>query len=273
MSDIGAELRKIRLEKEIKLEEIAEKTNIPLDCLKAIEEEEFDKLASVVYAKGFVKTYANFLGLDGSALSKRVTCKKEVPFHLPGEISINRNKISKQQKRADLKNKILDYLEKHRKYIVLPIIGLIILFGLYKITNLIILGIRNISNKNDKKVELVEQEKSVKSVKPEIQKKKVEEKIIKKKDNYFINDSHLKLNLSAIKNVWVLVEIDGKVIFEGVLEKGSNEIWIGNKNIRLKISDSSSIEMSINGKPIKGFREKGKVIKNMIITKKGIEYK
>ena len=63
MAHSGAELKKIRLEKGIRLEEIHKKTKIHINILKAIEGDSLTDL-NPVYLRGFIKIYCNFLGLD-----------------------------------------------------------------------------------------------------------------------------------------------------------------------------------------------------------------
>ncbi len=65
MNQIGKELKEIREEKGISLEEVAEKTKIPLRFLQAIENGRWEELPEEVYLRGFIKTYAEVLGLDG----------------------------------------------------------------------------------------------------------------------------------------------------------------------------------------------------------------
>ncbi len=48
----------------ITLEEIAEATKIGTRSLRALEEEEFDKLPGGIFNKGFVRAYARYLGID-----------------------------------------------------------------------------------------------------------------------------------------------------------------------------------------------------------------
>jgi cytoskeletal protein RodZ len=63
MAHSGAELKKIRLEKGIRLEEVHKKTKVHINILKAIEGDSLTNL-SPVYLKGFIKIYCNFLGVD-----------------------------------------------------------------------------------------------------------------------------------------------------------------------------------------------------------------
>lgn len=64
MSDLGKKLRQSREELGITLEEVSKKTNIKLNFLKLIENGDFCALPSFVHAKGFVKRYAEVLGID-----------------------------------------------------------------------------------------------------------------------------------------------------------------------------------------------------------------
>ena len=67
---IGSLLEKKRLEKGLSLKEVEQATKIRTRYLKGLEHEDPTSLPDPVYARGFLKTYANFLGLDGEQLSR-----------------------------------------------------------------------------------------------------------------------------------------------------------------------------------------------------------
>jgi cytoskeleton protein RodZ len=67
---IGAILEKKRLEKGLSLKEVEQATKIRTRYLEGLEREDPTSLPDPVYARGFLKTYANFLGLDGDQLSR-----------------------------------------------------------------------------------------------------------------------------------------------------------------------------------------------------------
>jgi cytoskeletal protein RodZ len=62
-SSIGAQLKQIRESRGISLETIALKTHISLAYLRALEEGDVDSLPSTVQLRGFLRLYANELGL------------------------------------------------------------------------------------------------------------------------------------------------------------------------------------------------------------------
>ena len=67
---IGPLLEKNRLEKWLSLKEAEQATKFRTRYLKGLEREDPTALPDPVYARGFLKTYANFLGLDGEQLSR-----------------------------------------------------------------------------------------------------------------------------------------------------------------------------------------------------------
>lgn len=68
MDSIGARLRQAREERSLSLEEVAESTRITVQNLAAIEEDRFEFFPNRVYARAFLRDYANFLGLNSQAL-------------------------------------------------------------------------------------------------------------------------------------------------------------------------------------------------------------
>lgn len=66
---VGTILRTARERRQIELSEVEATTRIRQRYLRAIENEEWDVLPGPVYARGFVRTYASFLGLDGERLA------------------------------------------------------------------------------------------------------------------------------------------------------------------------------------------------------------
>ncbi|MEA3004269.1 MAG: cytoskeleton protein RodZ [Sphingomonadales bacterium] len=67
-SPIGERLRVAREAKGISLDDVARQTRIPIRHLEHIEREEWDALPAITYSVGFVRSYANAVGLDGPAL-------------------------------------------------------------------------------------------------------------------------------------------------------------------------------------------------------------
>jgi hypothetical protein len=65
MFDIGSSLREARLRQDLDFPELEERTKIRPKYLRALEDERFDILPAPTYIRGFLRSYANALGLDG----------------------------------------------------------------------------------------------------------------------------------------------------------------------------------------------------------------
>ena len=69
---IGPVLEKARNERGLTLEEAERATKIRKRYLEGLEREDYGVLPDAVYAQGFLKTYANYLGLDGEGLAREL---------------------------------------------------------------------------------------------------------------------------------------------------------------------------------------------------------
>ena len=65
MFEIGNSLREARLRRGVDFAQAELATKIRGKYLRALEDEQFEVLPSETYVKGFLRTYAEFLGLDG----------------------------------------------------------------------------------------------------------------------------------------------------------------------------------------------------------------
>jgi cytoskeleton protein RodZ len=63
--EIGNSLRDARLRQHLDFPEAEQATKIRARYLRALEEEQFDTLPAETYVKGFLRAYAEYLGLDG----------------------------------------------------------------------------------------------------------------------------------------------------------------------------------------------------------------
>jgi cytoskeleton protein RodZ len=69
IASIGERLRLAREAKGMSLDDVANRTRIPIRHLQHIENEEWDALPAVTYTIGFTRNYANIVGLDGAELA------------------------------------------------------------------------------------------------------------------------------------------------------------------------------------------------------------
>jgi cytoskeletal protein RodZ len=79
MAEIGSTLREARMRERIDISEVEAQTKIRAKYLRAIENEEWDLLPGPVYAKSFLRTYGDYLGLDSRMLVDEFKHRYERP--------------------------------------------------------------------------------------------------------------------------------------------------------------------------------------------------
>jgi cytoskeleton protein RodZ len=88
MDEIGSQLREARMRMRIDTGEVELRTKIRAKYLRAMENEEWDLLPGEVYVRSFLRTYADFLGLDSRALLDEFRRRYESPSdHEPPPIA------------------------------------------------------------------------------------------------------------------------------------------------------------------------------------------
>jgi hypothetical protein len=65
MFEIGASLREARARRKLGYDQVEAETKIRAKYIRCMEDEQFDVLPSGTYVRGFLRTYADYLGLDG----------------------------------------------------------------------------------------------------------------------------------------------------------------------------------------------------------------
>ena len=85
MFEIGTSLREARLRQGVDIAEAEQGTKVRSKYLRALEDERFDLLPGHTYVKGFLRSYAEYLGLDGQLYvdeynSRFITGEDEQPL-------------------------------------------------------------------------------------------------------------------------------------------------------------------------------------------------
>ena len=70
MAELGEELRRERVRRNLTFKDIEQVLHIKTTYLEAIEDGNYAVIPGRVYAKGFIRNYGNYLGLDGDRLVK-----------------------------------------------------------------------------------------------------------------------------------------------------------------------------------------------------------
>lgn len=262
MSDSsGARLKKMRLEKGLSLEDVRKVTRVHLHILKAIEEDTLVNL-NPVYIKGFLKIYCKFLGVDPKDYIANYKEPQGVSTAIPTRKKEEKAKASLLHS-ASLR---LGWVKKinFKKLLTVVVIVLVAVFVLRTLINLgKFIGQRISSVRREAKAAAALVEKK--------DKKAAETNNIPAKAAH--SASTVRLAISAKEDCWMQVKADGKVIFKNVLKKGRSESWEAKGKIELSVANAGVIVVEVNGQNIPSLGKKGQAIKNIMITKEGLEIK
>jgi hypothetical protein len=103
--EIGNSLREARYRQQLELSEVELATKIRARYLQALEEENFDALPAQTYVKGFLRTYADYLGLDGQLYVDEYNSRYAVGEDEPREPVIARRSSSVHQRHRHLERR------------------------------------------------------------------------------------------------------------------------------------------------------------------------
>src|SRR4051795_6536987 len=79
MPEIGETLRETRMRRRVDMSEVESATKIRAKYLRALENEEWDLLPGPTFVKTFLRTYAEYLGLDARSLVEEYRQRYERP--------------------------------------------------------------------------------------------------------------------------------------------------------------------------------------------------
>jgi cytoskeleton protein RodZ len=107
MDPVGDFFRQVRETKGLTIDDVASKTRIHPDFLKALEEGNFSKLPDQVFAKGFVRSYARSLGLDEDDAMRRFDQSAGAFYDKQSETERLRLKQVEDEKRKKANRKVV----------------------------------------------------------------------------------------------------------------------------------------------------------------------
>jgi len=255
MTKVGEILKKRRELEAKSLDDIASQTMIAKKYILAFEEGNYEPFPGKIYAKGFLRNYAHFLGFDenetNNLLSQYELEWQETHGELPVEIPKKLPTISKT-------NRLLYII------IFILVISISILLGFYLTKQKIFHQESSINYLDQTKIL---QDKDISEVILEdekIREEKTEQSGMNKLEKVI-------LEAFAFENVWLQATIDGKVRREILLTPNQKIKWQAKKNISLIIGNAGGVVFKLNEQYIGALGKEGEV-KKILVTSKGFNF-
>ncbi|MEI7998032.1 MAG: helix-turn-helix domain-containing protein [Candidatus Omnitrophota bacterium] len=275
-------LKETRLSKGLTLEIVHEATKIPMDALRAIEEGYSTRILTPFYYRGFIKIYAEFLGLNIADVLKEYDVKPTVvkialkqSHSKPAVVPKGQNIVRGQQQ--DFRSRF--WTNKNRNNILRGIFAIIAIVIFVKFVGCVASSIKFKANQ-PKVVTGMKVAKNQHSTKKEYVKEEAapEEStsVAHEESNTIAVESRnhkVTLALHAPKDTWVQVKADGKIVFQMTMKKGTVENWEADNTIELSGKNIGNLDLEVNGKDISSLSSSSRHAKKVVITKNGLTVK
>jgi len=257
IENLGEYLKQLREEKNISVSQVAQALKTKLETIHAIEANDFGKIPAPTYVKGYLRSYANFLGIESDPLlmeyNRQFPQAKQPlfpPEHKIPNVNIAMAKFFKS------------------KIFIFSVLSIVILTTL-------IITIFKISHRKTKtqspKKEISSQAQQAQpkqeTAQKEAQKSPEQTEPAQKPKTPF--SLPLSLTANTLDNVWMRVNADGKVVFEGVLQKNEKENWQAQNEFKLRIGNPSKLNLSVNNQSLGTISPYGPI--NVVINKDGFK--
>jgi cytoskeleton protein RodZ len=302
MESVGEFFKQVRETKGLTVDEVASKTRIRSDFVKALEDGNFAKLPDQVFAKGFVRSYARSLGLDEEDAIHRFIQSAGAFYEKQDE----RERLKVRQAEEERKRRA----NRKAVAVAIAIAVLTLIFLLSREQSSVLRrGGDRVPVKPSAQVPRDINEAGARPEPgPAVAVRPGEAPVVVPQsptearpvdppvaatgparsepestsstlpgiegplaglslDGAAANDGQLVLDLEATELSWVVVQIDNGSPQEALLRSGEKAHWEAQDQFILTLGNAGGVKAELNGKPQKPFGPSGKVARDIVLKR------
>ncbi len=237
MFEIGNSLREARLRQGLDLPRIEEETKIRGKYLRALEEERFEVLPGETYVKGFLRTYADYLGLEGQLYldeyNSRFTTAEEAP--------VAQSAAPKRRSRPVESNFVV-----------------VALAGIVAVTVLVVVGLREAGSDPQNEPPIVPATTGQTTTESQTDTTAGPAQTAQKPAK------PARLVITAVRgDCWMQVRaggVNGRLLFEGTVEQGQTQRFVKYKRLWLELGAPGNLNAKLNGRRLQDFPTRSSII-------------
>jgi cytoskeletal protein RodZ len=249
LMQIGGYLHEVREGQLLSLEEVAAQTMIQSRLLRAIETADFHQLPEPVYIRGFIRRYAETLGLDGSVVASKFP------------VEIDKRSIQPSW------DKSTSQLRPTHLWIAYTVIIILAIGGLQQYLT----RFSSPASQASDPVDLPESQSSqepdaepspsspatspTSTVEPEsllapselsdgAEDERAQFKIFPEGAD---PDAPVKVSIELTQRSWLRIVVDGRQELEEVLPEGTQQTWVGSQSITIRAGNAGGVLFAQNG--------------------------
>ncbi|WP_315437008.1 RodZ domain-containing protein [uncultured Selenomonas sp.] len=252
---VGDILRREREKQGLTIADIEKGTSIRGLYIEHIERGNIAELPGLVYAKGFVRNYAKFLNLDAEPLVQQFAEENgsmSAPAPPPTEAPPRRISLSNVGDESLSQISIGSSSSSYAGIFGKLAVGIIVLVALVGGGAAVISAINS-------SVQETPQAPSVKTEQPATASAAAEADA-SDAARTAANADGVRVSVTLSERCWTEVSVDGKEVFEGIIESGKTESWQGRESVVVRAGNASALDVTFNGKKLGKFGENGEVV-------------
>jgi len=250
---VGDILRREREKQGLTIADIEKGTSIRGLYIEHIERGNIGELPGLVYAKGFVRNYAKFLRLNAEALVQQFAEENgSTPPPVPAEPESAPRRISLSTV-GDESLSSISIGGTRSSYA--SIFGKLAA-GIIVLAALVGGGVAAISAINSPAQ--VPAAPPVKTEQPAAPTAAAEADA--SDTARAAHTDGVNVSVTLAERCWTEVVVDGKSVFEGIIEKGKTESWKGKESVVIRAGNAGALDVTFNGRKLGKFGDNGEVL-------------
>jgi cytoskeleton protein RodZ len=258
LASFGEELRREREIRGISLKEIADATKISKRFLEAIERNDHRTLPAPAFTRGFVRAYANYVGLNSEEMVNRYNYavagddRIEKPPHIE---KYPQTPIRDISPRPPAKRGIPPVYARVNRNILWSVLIMLALGGVAYWA----VQYRGQAEAEPDPATVPVATKAI--VPPPLPPPETPN-----------DDSKLRLAVEVVENSWVILEADGKTVVNAEMVTGERRTFEAADAFRFRtIGNAAGIRLTLNGAAVPPLGEVGEVVKNRVFDRDALE--
>jgi cytoskeleton protein RodZ len=258
---IGRLLEHKRKEQGLSLEEVEQATKIRKHYLMGLEHDDYAVLPDAVYARGFLKTYANYLGLDGEAFARELKSTRKprsergIDYNSRPETDFDQPLMSASGLAGTRKRKV------STSAIVTLLVALLVLATVIGALYFVGRGVQ--ASKDDppaapprqEQQNVADRDRAAENGRATEDDGGVEENADDKEERAGAGQSVLPDTLQVAIDVkerpsWILIRADGTTAYEQIAQPGFSQTFEAERELYIKSGDAGAVKVEINGQDV-----------------------
>ena len=252
---VGDILRREREKQGLTVADIEKGTSIRGLYIGCIEQGKVEELPGMVYAKGFVRNYAKFLGLDAEAPVQQFAEENGstfVPVSVEPETKTRRISLSDVGDESLSQISIGGRSSSYASIFAKLAVGIIVLAALVGGGAALISAINTPSKEAAAPPPAKTEQAAPSSAAAETNTSDEARGTAPAQD--------VNVSVRLTERCWTEVLVDGKTVFEGLIEEGKTESWQGKDIIVIRAGNAGALDVTANGRKLGKFGKVGEVV-------------